>query len=126
MTSFKATYCYAEDEGSSLTAGLADCRDNTHHYVLFQRAKISSVEDQALGFDQPHIEINDQRWSGYGSVDKIRVENEKLTVVFNDRGRAVFAVKNYEVVLGEGVLTGQFSEIMNEMFGDRYEVIRVG
>jgi hypothetical protein len=119
MTLFTATFCYSEREGESWIAGLADHAESPEHYVLFERAKYPSDQDKALNHDQTYIEINDQRFSEYGALEKIVMEARELTLYF--KAGSSFSANGEEtclIVLGENIGEHDFLDTLRLICGD--------
>lgn len=121
MNTFKATFSHVEDDEWSWFAGLADSQYNTKYYVSFQRSKEVTEDDIDLGMDQSYVEINDQKWGGYGLLEKVVLRERTLTLFFNESGREIFEVASYEVTLDDGILTDKFLEFLREILQELYQ-----
>jgi hypothetical protein len=75
-----AKFVCTQSDDEVVMIGFADEQFNTGEYVLLQRTLKPSEEDKRLGQDSVHIEVNDQRYSGYGSVGSITLSRELVTI----------------------------------------------
>ena len=119
MTLFTAVFCYSESEGESLVAGLADHAESPEHYVLFERVKCPSEEDKALNHDQPYVEIDDQRFSGYGALQRVVLEGRDLTLYFKAGSSfSAHGADSCQIVLGEDIVLQDFFGTLRLICGD--------
>lgn len=124
MNAFKPTFSHADDDEWSWCAGLADSQYTTKYYVSFQRSKEVTEDDIDLGMDQSYVEINDQKWGGYGFLEKVVLRERILTLFFNESGRETFEVASYEVTLDDGILTDKFLEFLREILQALYQPLK--
>jgi hypothetical protein len=80
-TLINAGFVYTQDDGEVVMVGFADEEYNTKEYVLLQRILNPSQEDKQHREDEVHIEVNDQRHSGYGGVRAIRLTRDSVTIL---------------------------------------------
>ncbi len=81
------------DDGSAML-GFADDEFNTTQYVLLQRDLEPSQQDLNLGHDKPHIEINDQRHSGYGGVVEAQLQGNRLVLKLDAQAAADMSIND--------------------------------
>lgn len=119
MTLFTASFCYSEREGESWIAGLADHAESPEHYVLIERMQNPSDQDKAQGHDQPYIEIDDQRFSEYGALERVVMEDRELTLYF--RAGSSFSANGEgpcRIVLGENIGEQDFLDTLRLICGN--------
>ncbi|WP_256077331.1 Imm10 family immunity protein [Massilia sp. YIM B04103] len=76
-----------EEDEYSLTIGFLDDGEEPHKYVLLQKTLEPDEQDEELGMDVAHIEIEDQARSGYGGIASIAVDDGGLCIRLNEKGK---------------------------------------
>lgn len=114
---FLARFCFTKTDETSFKAGLADDEFNTSRYILFERQKEPDAQDMKLGFDAPHLEIDDQKNSGYGLVERVEITSSMLTVHLNAEGvRSLQIPTPFQVTLSPNIPWDAFAAVVNEIF----------
>jgi hypothetical protein len=124
MESFTAEFAHAEETGDGWTAGLADHHRETTRYVLFQRLQKPTEQDLAFGFDEAHLEMDDQGFSGYGVIEGVTLCRNVLAVILSEKGRQELRVHagSFHVKVNPSLDLRVFIEVMRAIFGDRFAV----
>ncbi|UMR28898.1 Imm10 family immunity protein [Massilia sp. MB5] len=76
-----------EEDGYSLTIGFLDEGEEPHKYVLLQKTLEPDEQDEALGMDVAHIEIEDQARSGYGGIASVAMDDGGLRIRLDEKGK---------------------------------------
>ncbi|NVD97302.1 Imm10 family immunity protein [Massilia sp. BJB1822] len=76
-----------EEDEYSLTIGFLDDGKEPHKYVLLQKTLEPDEQDEELGMNVAHIEIEDQARSGYGGIASIAVDDGGLCIRLNEKGK---------------------------------------
>lgn len=126
MSRFVAGYLYFSSEGETYVAGLADSQFNTTRYFLCERLKEPTEQDLGLGFEQPYVEFDSQRFSGYGVSNEVELEGNMFRVSFTVEGAAKIGAGEplIEIEISEDCaseLLG-FGEMLATIFGDQFSV----
>ena len=123
MTTFTAQHCFADLDGNSFKAGLADRQYETARYVLFERLKQPTAQDLKFGFELPYLEIDDQGFGGYGLVDRIYLFKSELQIALSEEGKDVLCSDRdlFTVKLEAGMDVDLFSEALKVIFEDRFQ-----
>ena len=78
-----AGFVYGSEDEDAVIVGFADQEYYTHKYVLLQRSRQVSAEEETLGQGEVHIAINDERCSAYGAVERIVLSESQVTIRLN-------------------------------------------
>lgn len=110
ITTFTAAFVFAEESAETFRAGMADAQFETSRYVLFERLRRPSAQDIKFGFEAPHLEIDDQGYSGYTLVDSVILDHSILRVLFTEKGKRVLQIEAgvFEVQVAPGLDLTQF------------------
>lgn len=76
-----------EEDEYSLTIGFLDDGEAPHKYVLLQKTLEPDEQDEKLGMDVAHIEIEDQARSGYGGIVSAGMDKDGLCIHLNEKGK---------------------------------------
>ncbi len=79
-TILNAGFVYGSEDEDVIIVGFADQEYDTRRYVLLQRSKHVSAEEELLGHGEVHIAINDERCSAYGAVERIILSESQVTI----------------------------------------------
>ena len=82
-TTLDAGYVYAMDDGEIVVVGFADREYETQQYVLLQRDKTASRDEQLLGHII-HISVDDQSRSCYGGIRLLEVEADEVRIELDE------------------------------------------
>ncbi len=117
---FTANFVMRQTQDNMAQLGFADDEINTVHYVLLQKNLQPSNKDRELGHDKTHIEIDDQRHSGFGGVMKARLKQDGLVLTLtNQAATRMFVDETIEIDFV--VADAKLIEIGNQLrllFGD--------
>ena len=75
---FEARVVYCSTDNGVTIVGLADDAKDPHRYILFQQTVIPSEQDINLGFECPHITLNNETRSVYGGVERVALDDGSL------------------------------------------------
>ena len=81
MKRFEAKLVSIEEEDGALF--LAFGRNDGEEYVILSRGISYDDQDQALGHDVAHLEINDQFYRGYGVIENVEFAGDVLRLTFD-------------------------------------------
>jgi len=104
--------CQTQDNVAML--GFADDEFNTTQYVMLEKDLQPSQQDLQLGHDKPHIEIDDQRHSGYGGVVKAQLQESQLALKLDPQAAADMAVDD-TIEIAFHVQKERLKEIGNQL-----------
>jgi hypothetical protein len=82
---FIAGFAFADDDGETMTSGLADKQFETSRHLTFQKAHKTSEQDKCLGLDGVYLEVNDQLHSCYGGVENIHLFENRLDISLTEK-----------------------------------------
>lgn len=87
-----------EEQDGNYLLGFADSATDTSKYVMLQRSVELSEQDRNLGFDQPHIEIDDQSRSQYGGITRAELSDGRLLLLLDDNAKKTLKEESVEVL----------------------------
>ena len=70
-TTLNAGFVYSSEDDDVVIVGFADKEYETEHYVLLQRSKQVSAEEEALGQGEVHISTDDPSRASYGGIESV-------------------------------------------------------
>src|SRR5262245_54478884 len=88
---FHAAHVAVEDTEDHVLVGFADREFNTTCYLTFQRAYRFDEQDHRTGMAEVYVERDDQRWSGYGGMERCELLPDGLRLTLDERGAAAMA-----------------------------------
>ncbi len=114
---FTAQFAFSEDDGETMTAGLADRQFAPSRYITFQRARNPTQQDVQLGMDGVYIEVNDQIHSSYGVVERVQLSAAKLDVILDENAAKTMKLPPYFSIVLEQDLDGlaAFLKVLSEI-----------
>jgi len=77
-------------------------------YFNIQDAVSFDEQDILLKMDSYHLQLNNQRFSGYGGIENIVLTPNEISIKFNEHGR---------MNLRQDSLTIEFEEVISEELG---------
>lgn len=93
-----AAHITVEDAEDHVLVGLADREFNTTCYLVFQREYEFYEQDHRTGMAEVYVERDDQRWSGYGGMERCELLTDRLRLTLDDRGAATMeGIRTMEV-----------------------------
>src|SRR6266849_9598422 len=99
-TVLNGQHTYAQEQDGILTIGFADDLNQPSEYLLLQRSFMPSDQDKRLGHDRVHIELNDQYYSTYGGVKRVRLAGGQLFLSLDEKtAKALNSEAELEVAL---------------------------
>jgi hypothetical protein len=78
--SLDAHLVYTQNDGETVMIGFARDPLDPNEYILLQRALHPLTENARLQPDGVYIEVNSQRFSGYGGVRSISLSQDLVTI----------------------------------------------
>ena len=85
---FHAAHVTVENMEDHILVGFADREFNTNCYLMFQRAYEFHEQDDHTGMAEVYVERDDQRWSGYGGMERCELLADRIRLTLDDRGAA--------------------------------------
>ena len=127
VADFNAVQYSLDSNACSSLAAFADDGKQPVNYVLLQRQLTPNQQDLELGHGQVHIEINSQRRSKYGAVNKCALSDDELRITLTEDAAEEMRV-NQDVRIGLSVTEAQLTELtefLSELFSGIGEFQRI-
>jgi hypothetical protein len=80
-----------------LTVGFSELRSGEGRYVLLQKAQNVSEQNRKLGLVGEYLELNDQLYGGYGTVQSVRLYRHRLELLIAADARAKIGQEEIDV-----------------------------
>lgn len=99
----------------------ADDSLEAERYLMFQRAREWSDEDQRLGMADVYVETCGQGWSWYGHIASVELRNNRIEVLLDEHAASRMRDTG-EILVGFELSPTQFAELreaMRRIFRDR-------
>lgn len=125
-TILDAGYTYSSDGDGVVTVGFADQQYDTQRYLLLQRSKNPSGQDQKLEHDQVHITIDDQSRSTYGGIRRIEIQPVMVKITLTTESAQQLGTDREIVVRFRVSHPDQTAAVarLREIFADNPSVMR--
>ena len=114
---FKAKKVFADhDENNILIIGfLGDYNDlGGPTYFMIQDSEEHNKQDQQLGMNTYYIEKNDQSMSGYGGIQELRLDKEKVYIELDKKG--IENLKETEIVIELKCNDDEFENLQKRLY----------
>lgn len=98
----EAKFVVVDDDGDLMTVAFADDQFEPKHYVQLQKARVCDDQDLSLGMDKAHIEVNDQLFSGYGTVAGVAMRGREVRISLTPKGHKVLRTEGELTVSLDG------------------------
>jgi hypothetical protein len=85
---FHAACVTVENNEDCVLVGFADRQFDTTCYLMFQRAHEFGEQDHRTGMAAVYVERDDQRWSGYGGMQRCELLRDRIRLHFDESGAA--------------------------------------
>jgi hypothetical protein len=124
-TALDAGFVYDSEDEDVILVGFADKEYGTEHYVLLQRSKQVSAEEEALGQGEVHISVDDQDRSAYGGIQHVSLDDSGVRIRL-DRDTAAALVTEDEIVIrfkGHAADVVRLRKALQRLFGGRDDVL---
>jgi len=73
-----------DEDSDAWLVGFADAEFNTRRYLVLQREKSPRAQEVALGLEGYRVEVDDQRNSCYGGIERFELFPDHIAVQFED------------------------------------------
>lgn len=101
-TRLDAGFVYDSEDEDVILVGFADKEYQTQRYVLLQRSKQVSAEEEALGQGEVHISVDDQDRSAYGGIEHVVLDDSGVRIRLDRDTAAMLATEDEIVIRFEG------------------------
>jgi hypothetical protein len=125
VTTLDAGFVYDSEDDDVILVGFADKEYGTAHYVLLQRSKQVSAEEEALGQGEVHITVDDQDRSAYGGIERLVLDDSGVRIRLH-RDTAAMLATEHDVVIrfqGQAADVVRLQKALQLLFAGRDDVL---
>ena len=124
-TRLDAGFVYDSEDEDVILVGFADKEYQTERYVLLQRSKQISAEEEVLGQGEVHISVDDQDRSAYGGIEQLVLDQSGVRIRL-DRDTAAMLATEDEILIsfdGQAADVLRLRKALQLLFGGRGDLL---
>jgi hypothetical protein len=86
-TQLKVDFLYAQVDNDIdvIMVGFADDEYDTNEYILLQKSLVVDEQDMEYGFNKVHITYNNEEYSSYGGIKRLKITNGIVDIHLDQR-----------------------------------------